>query len=90
MAKKKVRSVFYDLHPQDRAAEMEMRSLLLVGLTQWLAQSDMTQAEAAKLLGVTQARVSDIKRGKISQFSLDMLVRMAARAGLQPQMKLAA
>lgn len=90
MAKKKVRSVFHDLYPEDRAAEMEMRSQLLVGLKQWLEQADMTQAEAAKLIGVTQARVSDIKHSKISQFSLDLLVRMAARAGLQPQLKLAA
>jgi predicted XRE-type DNA-binding protein len=90
MAKKKVRSVFYDLYPADQAAEMEMRSLLLHGLSQWLADSGMTQTEAAKLLGVTQARVSDLKRGKISQFSLDLLVRLAARAGLQPQLKLTA
>lgn len=90
MAKKKVRSVFHDLYPADQAAEMEMRSLLLRGLSQWLADSGMTQTEAAKLLGVTQARVSDLKRGKISQFSLDLLVRLAARAGLQPQLKLAA
>lgn len=90
MAKKKARSVFYDLYPADQAAEMEMRSLLLQGLSQWLADSGMTQTEAAKLLGVTQARVSDLKRGKISQFSLDLLVRLAARAGLQPQLKLAA
>lgn len=89
MAKKKVRSVFYDLHAEDRAAEMEMRSLLLIGLGRWLADSGMTQAEAAGVLGVTQARVSDLKRGKISQFSLDLLVRLAARAGLQPKLKLA-
>jgi hypothetical protein len=37
-----------------------------------------------------QARVSDIKRGKISQFSLDLLFRLAARAGLQPKVKIAA
>lgn len=90
MAKKKVRSVFHDLYPADQAAEMEMRSLLLHGLGQWLSDSGMAQIEAAKLLGVTQARVSDLKRGKISQFSLDLLVRLAARAGLQPQLKLAA
>ena len=90
MAKKKVRSVFYDLYPKDQAAEMEMRSLLLSALSQWLADSGMTQTEAAKVLGVTQARVSDLKRGKISLFSLDLLVRLAARAGLQPQLKLAA
>jgi predicted XRE-type DNA-binding protein len=34
--------------------------------------------------------VSDIKRGKIGQFSLDMLVRLASRAGLKPRVKLAA
>lgn len=69
---------------------MEMRSLLLIGLGRWLENSGMTQTEAAKALGVTQARVSDIKRGKISQFSLDLLVRLAARAGLHPKLKLAA
>ncbi len=90
MAKKKVHSVFHDLYPEDQAAEMEMRSLLRGGVNQWMTDSAMTQTEAAKVLGVTQARVSDLKRGKISQFSLDLLVRLAARAGLQPQLKLAA
>jgi predicted XRE-type DNA-binding protein len=90
MARKKVRNVFHDLYPEDQAAEMEMRSLLLIGLGRWIADSDMTQTEAAKVLGITQARVSDLKHGKISQFSLDLLVRMAARAGLAPKLKLAA
>jgi predicted XRE-type DNA-binding protein len=50
----------------------------------------MTQIEAARVLGVTHARVTDIKRGKIGQFSLDLLIRLAARAGLNPKLKLAA
>jgi predicted XRE-type DNA-binding protein len=90
MARKKVRSVWHDLYPEDQAAEMEMRSLLLQGLGAWLGDSGLTQTEAAKVLGVTQARVSDIKRGKISSFSLDLLVRLAARAGLNPKLKLVA
>ena len=90
MAKKKVRSVFHDIYPADKAAEMEMRSLLLSGLGRWLANSGLTQTDAAQVLGVTQARVSDLKHGKISQFSLDLLVRVAARAGLHPKLKLAA
>ena len=90
MAKKKVRSVFHDLYPEDKAAEMDMRSLLLIALGRWLADSGMTQIEAARVLSVTQARVSDLKHGKISQFSLDLLVRVAARAGLHPKLKLAA
>lgn len=84
------RSVFRDLFPKAEAEELEIRSVLLNGLARWLAASDMTQTEAAKVLGVTQARISDIRRGKINQFSLDLLVRLAARAGLRPTLKLAA
>jgi predicted XRE-type DNA-binding protein len=90
MTRKKVRSVWHDLYPEDQAAEMEMRSLLLQGLGAWLGDSGLTQTEAAKVLGVTQARVSDLKRGKISSFSLDLLVRLAARAGLNPKLKFVA
>ena len=90
MARKKVRSVFQDLYPEDQAAEREMRSLLLQGLGSWLAGCGMTQAEAAKILAVTQARVSDIKRGKISSFSLYFLVRLQTRAELNPWFKLVA
>jgi predicted XRE-type DNA-binding protein len=67
-----------------------MRARLLMGLEHWLEKSRMTQAEAAKVLGVTQARVSDLKRGKINRFSMDLLVRLAVRAGLKPKLKLAA
>jgi predicted XRE-type DNA-binding protein len=84
------RSVFRDLFPKAEAEELEIRSVLLIGLDRWLATTGMTQTEAAKVLGVTQARISDIRRGKINQFSLDLLVRLAARAGLRPTLKLAA
>jgi predicted XRE-type DNA-binding protein len=83
-------SVFHDLFPPEEAAELEMRSLLLIGLEEWLANSGMTQLQAARVLSTTQARVSDIKRGKIQKFSLDLLVRLAARAGLRPELRLAA
>jgi predicted XRE-type DNA-binding protein len=66
-----------------------MRAILLHGLTAWLQDCGMTQAAADEVLGTTQARVSDIKRGKINQFSLDLLVKLAARAGLHPRMELA-
>ena len=44
-----------------------------MNVQQWLAGSGLTQVPAAKLLGVTQARVSDPNRGKIDTFSLDLL-----------------
>lgn len=84
------RSVFRDLFPAEEAAELEIRSTLLRGLSQWLASGGLTQTQAAEMLGITQARVSDIKRGKINQFSLDLLIRLAARAGLRPKLRLAA
>ncbi len=55
-----------------------------------MEKSRVTQAQAANVLGVTQARVSDLKRGKINRFSMDLLVRLAARAGLKPKLNLAA
>lgn len=84
------RSVFRDLFSEAEAEELEIRAELLRGLTRWLAGAGLTQVEAARELGVTQARISDIKRGKINQFSMDLLVRLAARAGLHPKLKLAA
>jgi predicted XRE-type DNA-binding protein len=83
------RGVFCDLFEADEAAELRMRSEILRALQTWQASAG-TQSTAAKVLGVDQARISDIKRGKIQPFSLDMLVRLAARAGLRPEISLAA
>lgn len=84
------RGVFYDLFDADEAAELTVRAEALAGMRDWLAQSGLTQVAAAKVLGLTQARVSDLKRGKINTFSLDMLVRLATRAGLEPKLTLTA
>ena len=46
-----------------------------------------TQSEAAKLLGVTQPRISDLIRGKIELFGLDTLVNMIGAAGLHVEMR---
>jgi len=55
----------------------------MVALKAHLARSNLTQAQIAKLFGVTQPRVSDLLRGKINVFGLDALVNMAAAAGLR-------
>ena len=82
------RSVFHDLFSEEEAVELEMRAKLLSGINKWLSKSGLTQIQAAEQLGVTQARVSEIKNGKINRFSLSMLVRLAQRAGLRPGIKL--
>lgn len=70
------------------AASMRARSTLLMELANIIQQRGMTQAEAAELFGVTQPRISDLMRGKINLFSLDMLMNMAATAGMSPVVKL--
>lgn len=82
------RSALEELFEPEEAAELEMRASLLRGLQAWLAESAQTQTAVAQILKISQARVSDIKHGKISQFSLDKLVRLAARAGLHPRLEL--
>ena len=84
------RSVFEDLFPPDEAAELEIRAVLLNGLSHWLQDSNNAEATAAQVLGINQARLAEIKQGEISQFSLDMLVRLASRAGLRPRLELKA
>lgn len=49
-----------------------------------------TQAEAARQLGITQPRVSRLIKGKVEDFNLDMLLTLAARAGLHPELRLTA
>ena len=70
------------------AASMRARSTLLMELSKIIQQRGMTQAEAAELFGVTQPRISDLMRGKINLFSLDMLMNMASTAGMSPVVKL--
>jgi predicted XRE-type DNA-binding protein len=72
--------------PQE-AANMRAKSTLLMALQHWLAQIETTQKAAATHLGITQPRLSDLKRGHIDLFSLDSLLNMAERAGLAPTIK---
>jgi len=64
----------------EEAENLKLRADLMRQLASHIA--GMSQREAASLLGVTQPRVSELMRGKISFFALDKLVNMAARAGL--------
>jgi predicted XRE-type DNA-binding protein len=61
---------------------LKIRASLMYKLTTFIAAERMTQAEAAKRLGVTQPRISDLTRGKIDLFSIDTLVNMLSSAGL--------
>jgi predicted XRE-type DNA-binding protein len=66
-----------------RAENMRLRSSLMLTLKRYIEQEKLSQAAAAKKFGVTQPRISDLLRGKISLFSLDMLVKMLTKAGMR-------
>jgi predicted XRE-type DNA-binding protein len=67
----------------EEAENLRIRSELMVRLARLIEDRGLTQVEAAKMLGVSQPRVSDLVRGKIDLFSIDMLVLMLAKAGLR-------
>ncbi|RDJ20252.1 XRE family transcriptional regulator [Bosea caraganae] len=66
---------------------MRMRSELMMSLDDLIKKKAWTQAEAARHLGITQPRVSELVNGKIQLFSLDQLMTLLARAGYRVEMK---
>ena len=70
--------------PQETAS-MKARSKLMMALSDIIGQRQLRQKDAAELFGVTQPRISDLLRGKIHLFSLDMLMDMASTAGMSPE-----
>ena len=94
MTQKKIarssRNVFEDLgFGPEEAEHLRIRSALMATLKALLNKRGLTQAQAAKFLGVTQPRVSDLMRGKIDLFSIDTLVDMLAKAGCHVEVSVA-
>lgn len=84
-------NIFLDLgFPPHEAAVLHLRAELAEALRQWMESEGITQAQAAKRLGVAQPRISEIMRGKIELMSLDYMVGLCAKAGVSVQVKLAA
>ncbi|MER9641574.1 helix-turn-helix transcriptional regulator [Mesorhizobium sp. M0239] len=73
-----------------RTANMKLRSTLMEAIEKHVKAQGWTQAEAARKLGVTQPRISDLLRHKTGVFGLDSLVNMVAAAGLHIEVRVAA
>ncbi len=73
----------------EQAANLRARSELAQALRALVQREGWTQVQAAKQCGVTQPRLNDLLRGRISRFSLDALVNMAAACGQQVHIALA-
>jgi len=61
---------------------MKARAEMMIAIRESVAAWGITQATAAKRLGLTQPRMNDLLRGRINKFSLDALINLATRAGL--------
>lgn len=84
-------NVFTDLgFDAGEAVVLQMRAKLMNDLREFISSSGMSQTEAAKRLGITQSRVSDLMRGKWDKFSLEMLVSLEARLGRKVTLDFAA
>jgi predicted XRE-type DNA-binding protein len=89
MTKESFTSVWDAIEDTPAEAEnMKLRSALMMSLEQHIRAEGWTQVEAGQRLGVTQPRISDLLRGKVSLFGLDTLVNMAVAAGLHVEMRI--
>jgi predicted XRE-type DNA-binding protein len=81
--------VFADLgFPPAESRNLHIRCQLMTALRKFIEKEGLTQAGAAKRLKVSQPRISDLTRGKISRFSLDTLVNMLTDAGLEVDLRI--
>jgi len=82
-------NVFRDLgFPPKEAAHLKVRSDLMIQLQRLITSRGLKQADAAKILRVTQPRVSDLLRGRIDLFSTDALIDMLAWGGVRVKLVL--
>lgn len=77
-------NVFRDLgFGPEESEHLVIRADLMIQIEKELDRRGLNQAQAAKLLRVTQPRVSDLRRGRIDLFSIDTLIDMLARLGVR-------
>jgi predicted XRE-type DNA-binding protein len=65
----------------EQAANLRARAELMRQIAAIVKENNWTQTEAAARCGVTQPRMNDLLRGRLSRFSLDALFNIAAALG---------
>ena len=76
-ARKSTGNVFRDLGFEPEEAEnLRIRAMLMSEIHRFIDRQRLSQTEAARRMGVTQPRISDLVRGKIDVFSVDGLIAM--------------
>jgi len=67
----------------EEADNMRLRSQLMMTISERIKDWNISQKEAGQRLGLTQPRVNDLLKGKISKFSLDALVNLSSHANMR-------
>jgi predicted XRE-type DNA-binding protein len=77
-------NVFVDCgFPPAEAENLRIRAKMMMALTDYIQGRKITQSRAAKIMGVSQPRISSLVRGRIGLFTIDTLVNMVTAAGLK-------
>jgi len=83
-------NVFADLgFDAEEAANLKLRSQLMIAADKALMEKKLTQQAAAKTLGISQPRVSDLLRGKAEKFTIDSLVNILTKLGHEVTLRIA-
>ncbi len=77
-------NIFEDLgFEKSEAANLKIRADLMLALKEYIQLKSWTQEQAAEFFDETQPRISNLMNGEISRFSVDKLINMLARAGME-------
>ena len=77
-------NIFEDLgFEPDEAVNLKIRADLIIDLQRYIKKQNWTQQEAAEFFKETQPRISNLMNGDIERFSIDKLVQMIVKAGMQ-------
>ena len=82
-------NVFIDCgFSQTEAENLRIRSKMMMALIAHIQHKKLTQARAARIMSVSQPRISDLVRGKIGLFTIDSLVNMLNAAGMHVDLEI--
>ena len=70
------------------AENLRLRSALMMKIAEYVEQSGLTQAEAARRLGATRPQFNDVIKGRIDKCTVDQLVNLLSRAGFRFDMQI--
>jgi predicted XRE-type DNA-binding protein len=74
----------------EETANLQARAQMMHQIGELVKSKGWKQVEAARHCGVTQPRLNDLLRGRISKFSLDALVNIATALGQRVKIEIEA